>query len=149
MLKIILHSHKWADFYNCAENYASFQQMGRFYVDSRNDVTLRFPDFTSRKFKNSWDTHTGAGNQFRVSAIASKNPSNVYALEDRNFPYYDQSDTVKFFVALHLAKPRLAILLDKTEILLERSERRQRHTPLGLQRVQLESFTLCVGGFVI
>ena len=42
--------------------------------------------------------------------------------------------------AMH--KPRLAIPLDMTELLLEGSERRQRHTPLRLQEVELASFTL-------
>ena len=45
-------------------------------------------------------------------------------------------------------KPRLAIPLDMTELLLEGSERRQRHTHLRLQQVELASFTLRDGKIV-
>ena len=100
---IIRHSHKWANSHNWAENYMSFLQMGRFYVDSRNGVMLCFrmtPIANRRKHLGSGDhytAHVGSGNQFRATTVASEDPSDVYVLKDRNVLYYEQSDTVKMF----------------------------------------------------
>ena len=53
-LKIICHSHNWTD----AETYTSFPQMGRFYIDNRNDVTLLFPNDTNPNRKITFQRRT-------------------------------------------------------------------------------------------
>ena len=46
--------------------------------------------------------HVGAGNQFRATAIASKDPSAVYVLKDKNVPYYEPSDTIQFMFFMEI-----------------------------------------------
>ena len=113
-LKIIRHSHNWADSHNWSENYTSFPQtgqMGRFYIDSRNDLTLRSPTDTNRKSKikkkkkkkNTFlrratiHAHASAGNRFRAAAVASEDPIAVYVLKDRNVPLWTVGHSSELF----------------------------------------------------
>ena len=46
----------------------------------------------------------GAGNQFRTTAVASEDASDVYVLKGRNVLYYEQSDTVQFFLVVFCSR---------------------------------------------
>ena len=82
--------------------------MGRFYVDSRNDVTLRFPNDTiayrKKKKKKTLGTgdhhtaHAGAGNQFRAAAVASEDRGDVHVIKDRKTSTMNRLIKLLFFL---------------------------------------------------
>ena len=87
-LKIICHSHKWADF------MLTVTVTWR-YVSRMTPVANRKKQKTPGT-GNHYTAHTSAGNRFQAAAVAVEELSDVYVLKDRNILNYEQFDTVQF-----------------------------------------------------
>ena len=85
VLKIIRHSHNWA------EKYTSFPQMGRFYIDSRSDVwryVSRMAPIANRKKKKktSWDGRSVSHTRRCRESIPEARAHVVYVLKKQKRP---------------------------------------------------------------